>query len=328
MDEFWVNTLALIDRDGHQLGSRAGQSSEITGFSAKLNNVGQTFLFNKIRNLSPYYACAEFLWYLSMTNDTSFLQLFAPSYKRFTEDGIYAFGAYGERWDENARNRGNDVETIVGHIDQLTTAIETLRRHPESRQVIMTMWDGTDLIHARELDKKDLPCTLSHQFLLRNGYLHMITTMRSNDAWLGLPYDVFCNTQLLKLIADILGVLPGSYTHNAGSMHFYERNFEKINKILNSHRSELRVDAPISEHKAGISNLGFKDQVAVAIEFVRTYCDESTSKGTIPINFIDEMMSLHSTIADAAFICAAKIHKDLKQYIIDPQLRRALDGQE
>ena len=151
--------------------------------------------------------------------------------------------------------------------------------------------------------------------------------MRSNDAWLGLPYDVFCNTQLLKLIADILGVIPGSYTHNVGSMHFYERNFEKINKILNSHRKELEVDAPISKHKAGTSVLGFKEQIKIAIKFVRDCFPTYPSDGA-PVNKINEVMGFHSTIADAAFVCGAKIHKDLKQCIVDPQLRRALDEQE
>ncbi len=318
MDNLWVDTLAQIDGEGHQLGSRVGQSSEIIGFSAKLESVRQTFLFNKIRKLSPYYACAEFLWYLSMTDDTSFLQLFAPSYKRFTEDGIHAFGAYGHRWKANARISQGGVIT-----DQLTNVIETLKLHPESRQVIMTMWDGSDLYYAKTLDKKDLPCTLTHQFLLRNGYLHLVTNMRSNDAWLGLPYDVFCNTQLLKLISDIIDVAPGSYTHNAGSMHYYERDFEKIDSILSVTKED--VEAPFSEHRPGTSSLGFKEQVKIVIEFASSCYKDYVPINGIPLNEIDEILTLHSVLGDAAFVCASKVHKKLVNYIYDPQLRKAVN---
>lgn len=317
MDNLWVDTLALIERDGHQLGSRDGQSSEILGFTAKLDTANHTFLFNKVRKLSPYYACAEFLWYLSMTDDTSFLQLFAPSYKKFTEDGVHAFGAYGHRWKTNDPNSSTD---------QITQVIEILRKHPESRQAVITMWEANDLYHAIAISKKDLPCTLTHQFLLRNGYLHLVTNMRSNDAWLGLPYDVFCNTQLQKLVADILGVSVGSYTHNVGSMHYYERNFESIDKILSSKREN--VDPPQSLHRAGTSSLDFKDQIKVAIEFIRTYCCESTLNQSIAIRFIDQISTFHSTIGDATFVCCCKVHKDLVNFVYDPQLRRALDVQE
>lgn len=313
MDNLWVNTLALIERDGLQLGSRVGQSSEILGFTAKLENANHTYLFNSVRNLSPYYACAEFLWYMSMTDDTSFLQLFAPSYKRFTEDGVHAFGAYGHRW------KINDLNSSVS---QITQVLEILRRHPESRQAVITMWEAGDLFHAIHVDKKDLPCTLTHQFLLRSGYLHLVTNMRSNDSWLGLPYDIFCNTQLQKLIADILGVSVGSYTHNVGSMHYYERNFELIDKILSSKREV--VDAPISLHRAGTSSLSFNEQVKFSLDFIKDCNNVNTA---IPRS-IEELQQMYSAISDPALVCASKWNKNLVKYVYDPQLRRALDGQE
>lgn len=318
MDNLWVNTLAKIEAEGHQLGSRDGQSCEILGFSAKLDDVTKTFLFNKVRGLSPYYACAEFLWYMSMTDDTSFLQLFAPSYKKFTEDGIHAFGAYGWRWAQNCEGyRSNHIPCLD---DQITMLIKTLQRHPESRQAVVTMWHGTDIHHALTVDRKDLPCTLTHQFLLRDGYLHLVTNMRSNDAWLGLPYDVFCNTQLQKLIADILGVSVGSYTHNVGSMHYYERNFEKIDQILSAKRE--KIDAPISLHKAGTSSLGFREQVEVAIGFIYSIKEQRTQET------LNEVETFHSIVSDTAFLCASKWDSKLVKYIYDPQLRRAVDEQK
>jgi hypothetical protein len=54
--------------------------------------------------------------------------------------------------------------------------------------------------------------------------LNVRTTMRSNDAWLGLPYDLFQFTQLQLTICNVMGYDPGTYTHTAWSMHLYQEN--------------------------------------------------------------------------------------------------------
>ncbi len=313
MDKMWVGALVNLDADGVALHSRNGMSSEVLGFTSRLLNVNQNFLFNETRKLSPYYACAELLWYLTMDDDTTFLQKFAPGYAKYCEDGIHAFGAYGYRWEHNGGPLAKD---------QITLALETLRRHPESRQVVVTMWDGTDLEHAMVLDKKDLPCTLVHQFLLREGYLHMVTTMRSNDVWLGMPYDVFCNTQLQKLMTDILGVLPGSYVHNVGSMHYYEHNFEKIDKVLSKTESELFKESPISTHHAGSSSLTLQAQARLAVEFVTNH---SAVEELILSHEEQDLLAYHSIIADAALVCAHKDDPQLVRFITDPQLKKAIE---
>ena len=60
--------------------------------------------------------------------------------------------------------------------------------------------------------------------------LYMTTYMRSNDLWLGFPFDIFqfMNLQVLLCmdLAD-MGVTLGTYTHHAGSLHLYERDYFK-----------------------------------------------------------------------------------------------------
>jgi len=55
--------------------------------------------------------------------------------------------------------------------------------------------------------------------------------MRSNDAWLGLPYDVFCFTTLQKIVAAALGIECDWYQHQVGSMHLYGRNVRKTRNV-------------------------------------------------------------------------------------------------
>jgi thymidylate synthase len=71
------------------------------------------------------------------------------------------------------------------------------------------------------------------QFLIRQQRLQMITYMRSNDAFLGLPHDIFAFTMLQEIIARTLGCDLGTYKHAVGSLHLYERNRIEVQKYLN-----------------------------------------------------------------------------------------------
>lgn len=168
------------------------------------------FLLDEERALDPCYACAELIWYLSRSSDTMMMEAYAPNYARYSD----GYGAYGAR----LKNHGDD---------QLDAVIGVLKRSPNSRQAIMSLWHPNDVGIALEGEKTDLPCTLSLQFLLREGRLHLITTMRSNDVWLGLPYDIFCFTCIQLMIAQHLDVQHGYYYHNVGSLHLYDRDRER-----------------------------------------------------------------------------------------------------
>jgi thymidylate synthase len=95
---------------------------------------------------------------------------------------------------------------------------------------VVTIYDGprdllatSDGVHA----VRDIPCTLSLQFMWTEGErLGLRVSMRSNDVWLGLPYDLFQFTALQCAMADALGVEPGPYVHTVGSLHLYARDEE------------------------------------------------------------------------------------------------------
>jgi thymidylate synthase len=64
------------------------------------------------------------------------------------------------------------------------------------------------------------------QFLMRNDKLHAITTMRSNDAWLGFPLDIYQFTLFQRIVAAAIHTSLGLYVHNVGSMHLYSRDYD------------------------------------------------------------------------------------------------------
>jgi hypothetical protein len=62
--------------------------------------------------------------------------------------------------------------------------------------------------------------------------LCMIANMRSNDVWLGLPYDVFVNTSIQRFVASVLGVQPGWYQHQVADLHLYGKNYEAAKEAI------------------------------------------------------------------------------------------------
>jgi thymidylate synthase len=68
--------------------------------------------------------------------------------------------------------------------------------------------------------------------VIRRRRLHMLAYMRSNDAFIGLPHDVFAFTMLQEVIARTLGVELGEYHHAVGSLHLYNRNRREARRYL------------------------------------------------------------------------------------------------
>jgi len=115
--------------------------------------------------------------------------------------------------------------------------LRKLRTDNDTRQAVVVIPRPTG-------DTKDEPCTVSFQFLLRDGELHLIVSMRSSDAWLGVPYDTFTFTQLQNCVAGALGVPRGEFIINAGSAHLYESNVADALAVLTAdHHDTLQSPA-------------------------------------------------------------------------------------
>lgn len=287
IDDIWINAIANL-LHSPEVESRDGDTTEMLGFNCVLDDLNFNFLTNPSRALSPVYASAELLWYLSGSKNIEMIEAYAPQYKRFAEPngfgGLEAYGAYGHRWGIN------------GFENQLKQLLQLLTEKPDTRQAIVTMWDRTDLFHAILGDHKDLPCTISLQFLIRNESLHLIATMRSNDIWLGFPYDVYCFTSLQRLLAGCLGLKEGKYWHQAGSEHLYRRNYEKANKVLNYQRY-LLLEQNEAEY---IETEEFFRQCKIAVEL------ESIVRRTKQLDW-DLFNKLGSSILkDSVLWCASK----------------------
>jgi thymidylate synthase len=162
------------------------------------------------RGLNPRIAATEAIQLIGGFHDPKMMLWSSPEFARFMDNDRF-HGAYGRRVNV-----------------QVTDATDRLLKDPDTRRAVVTIWDP-NLDNAP--DKHDYPCTIGFTFALRDGRLTMATVMRSNDVWLGFPYDVFQFTQLQLSVARSLGVDPGPYSHYALSLHIYDTDLEKTDKL-------------------------------------------------------------------------------------------------
>lgn len=114
--------------------------------------------------------------------------------------------------------------------DQVGRAVAKLRRDPDTRQAVVTLWDPW---LDNMPDKKDYPCTIAIGFERRErpARLEMNVTMRSQDVWLGTPYDIFQFSQLQQTVAACLQLETGVYRHTTWSTHIYESDVASVKAL-------------------------------------------------------------------------------------------------
>lgn len=193
-----------------------GRMSEIIGPALFLTNPRARISRTETRG-KPFSALGEFLWYLSKDNSLQFIEYYIARYNEFSDDGETIYGGYGKR-----------LFNMHDKFDQISNVIELLTRKKTSRQATIQIFDAEDIVE----DRKDIPCTCTLQFLIRDEKLHMITYMRSNDAIWGLPHDIFSFTMIQEIIARTLNIEIGNYRHFVGSLHLYENKKDLAKKYL------------------------------------------------------------------------------------------------
>lgn len=294
IDRNFTKILNDFEQFGSVQNSRNGKTQELLGYAGRVDPQ-RCWLTNTRRVLDPHYACAETLWYLGGTMNVIPLLPYAPQYSKFTNHG-YAHGAYGPRM-----------------IDQLNTVAQLLDKDKDSRQAIVQLWDKNDLDRKRG----DLPCTLSMQFMVREESLVQIVTMRSNDLWLGYPYDVFAFCTIGHIMAVMLDMPLLRYQHQAGSMHLYEKHWEP---------AAQSKDAPCDESHARLwENLDGEDNFAQAMTFGLMYMNDLAAHEYDTARMHSVNHHCGTILTDLVFTAVSKFQPKYAEHIRSPILRKAVE---
>lgn len=198
-----------VSKYGEEVDSRIGKAKHLTDCTFIVNNPYHNICLTKGRNLSLKYILGEIRWYLSGSNRVEDIGKYAKMWYDLSDDGETVNSAYGYR-----------IFHKFG-FDQFKYCIEKLKKNPYDRQCVIHIKEASDT------PTKDTPCTCLLQFTYNLGRLNLHTYMRSNDIWLGLPYDMAFFTVLLQIACKETGLRAGNYFHTVGDLHLYERHWDK-----------------------------------------------------------------------------------------------------
>lgn len=222
-DSLWLQAAKWFKPGGLATlqGGRGGETAEVLRAALTLNDPRQRWITSRAPAMNPAFALAEVIWIMSGRNDSAFLNYFNPVLPRFAGDGATYHGAYGYR-----------LRKHFG-IDQFERAFRALSTAPDSRQVVLQIWDcPTDMPHEDGCAQSDdIPCNVAALLKLRGGRLEWTQIMRSNDLIRGLPHNIVQFTSLQEILAGWLGVEVGCYHHFADSLHLYDRDSPASDRI-------------------------------------------------------------------------------------------------
>ena len=207
----YVDLVRAVLTYGETTSPRGIETREIEDAVVIVDNVYDTLPLKVGRGAVPGIGAVESCQLLSGVSTPDTVIAVGPQFKNYAEDNGIFHGAYGPR--------------TAGQFDAV---VEKLKNDRDTRQAVVTIWDPQ---YDNQPSKRDYPCTVLHQFRVRNDRLNMSVYMRSNDVWLGAAYDFFQFTRVQLALAWVLGVAPGRYAHHVGSLHIYKHHYDSAENL-------------------------------------------------------------------------------------------------
>lgn len=219
-DEAWSEAAAafLVEGEAQEQASRSGSTREILHAAFTIRNPLERWVLARRPAINPAFAIAETVWILAGREDSALPNHWNPELPKYTGPGDRYHGAYGHR-----------LRWRFG-FDQLERAYLALKNNPDSRQVVLQIWDPRIDLPDDEGQPAapDIPCNALSMLKVRNGKLEWTQVMRSNDLFRGVPYNFVQFTTLQEVMAGWLGLEVGSYDHVSDSLHVYQDDLRKM----------------------------------------------------------------------------------------------------
>lgn len=164
---------------------------------------------------------AELLWFLrGETNVRSLQEQGVRIWNEWADDEGELGPIYGRQWRAWPASSGQSI-------DQLAQVVETLRRDPDSRRLIVSAWNVADLPRMALA-----PCHCLFQFYVAEGKLSCQLYQRSADIFLGVPFNIASYALLTRMVAQACGLQPGHFVHTFGDVHLYKNHLQQAREQL------------------------------------------------------------------------------------------------
>ncbi|RYD74995.1 MAG: thymidylate synthase [Sphingobacteriales bacterium] len=213
----YLDLLRHVMQNGTAKTDRTGTGTKsVFGYQLRYN-LQEGFPLVTTKKVHTKSIIHELLWFLKGETNTKYLK----------ENGVSI-------WDEWADENG-DLGPVYGyqwrswpdyngrHIDQITQVVETLKKNPDSRRIIVSAWN------VAQLDEMALmPCHALFQFYVADGKLSCQLYQRSADLFIGVPFNIASYALLTMMLAQVCDLELGEFIHTFGDAHIYNNHFEQV----------------------------------------------------------------------------------------------------
>lgn len=250
--EQYLQLLQKIINEGADKSDRTGTGTRsLFGYQMRFD-LQEGFPLVTTKKLHLKSIIYELLWFLKGDTNIKYLK----------ENGV-------KIWDEWADEDG-DLGPVYGKqwrswegangkvVDQVSELIHQLKTNPDSRRMIISAWNVTDLP-----EMKLMPCHCLFQFYTsmgKNGKRKLSCQLyqRSADVFLGVPFNIASYALLTLMIAQVCGMEPGEFIHSFGDVHLYKNHFEQAQLQLTRKPFQL-PQMKIKPHVKDIFHFNYED---------------------------------------------------------------------
>ncbi len=217
----YLDLLRHVRDTGSEKRDRTGTGTRsVFGYQMRFD-LAQGFPLVTTKKLHVKSIVHELLWFLAGDTNIGYLKANGVGiWDEWADDEGNLGPVYGKQWRSWAAPDGSTI-------DQISQAVELLKRDPDSRRIIVSAWNPADL------PKMALaPCHCLFQFYVADGRLSCQLYQRSADIFLGVPFNIASYALLTMMMAQVTGLKPGHFVHTFGDAHLYLNHLEQADLQL------------------------------------------------------------------------------------------------
>jgi len=217
----YLDLLELVLKKGVEKRDRTGTGTlSVFGHQMRFD-LSSGFPLTTTKKLHLKSIVYELLWFLRGDTNVRWLQEKGVTiWDEWADENGELGPVYGRQWRSWPAVDG-------GTIDQIANLVRDIRANPDSRRLIVTAWNPSDV------PKMALPpCHCLFQFYVANGKLSCQLYQRSADIFLGVPFNIASYALLTMMLAQVTGLQPGEFVHTLGDAHLYLNHLDQAREQL------------------------------------------------------------------------------------------------
>ena len=217
----YLDLLRHVLEQGDEKSDRTGTGTRsVFGWQMRFD-LNEGFPLVTTKKLHTRSIIHELLWFLKGETNIAYLKDNKVSiWDEWADESGELGPVYGKQWRSW---EGADGAAI----DQISWLIDEIKRNPDSRRLIISAWNVTDLPKMALM-----PCHSLFQFYVVDGKLSCQLYQRSGDIFLGVPFNIASYALLTHMVAQVCGLKVGDFVHTLGDAHLYSNHFDQAREQL------------------------------------------------------------------------------------------------